>query len=114
MNKVEDTEEYKNDFRKVAIYLSVYLLEKKDFFFQMSILRLKDYVVKTRWREPSVNMHVFKEKKKEKERKKYRKLNYPYLHSSRIFFRVRLSLDYSQLPQMDSSNFPFPMHGVGC
>ena len=39
--------------------------------------------------------------KKEKERKKYSKLNYPYLHRSGVSFRVRLSLSltpHSQLP----------------
>lgn len=68
MNKLEDTEEYKNDFRKEAIYLSVYLLEKKIFFFKCQFytfkrLRCKDSLKRT------FGEHVFKEKKgKEKER----------------------------------------------
>ena len=57
---------WENDLRKKAIYLSVYLLEKKDFFFKSQFLRLKDYVVKTRWREPSVNMYSKKKKRKRK------------------------------------------------
>ena len=56
----------KNDFRKKAIYLSVYLLEKKIFFSNVNSIRLKDYVVKTRWREPSVNMYSKKKKGKRK------------------------------------------------
>ena len=65
--------------KKQFIYLFPDLLEKKDFFFQISIstfkrLRCKDSLKRT------FGEHVLKEKKKEKERKKYRKLNYPYLH----------------------------------
>ena len=57
MNKLEE-----NDLRKKAIYLSVYLLEKKDFFFSNSIstfkrLRCKDSLKRT------FGEHVFKEKK---------------------------------------------------
>ena len=63
--------------------------------FKLKRLRCKDSLKST------FCAHVFKGRKKEKERKKYRKLNYPCLHRSGVSFRVRLSLSltpHSQLP----------------
>ena len=51
--KLEHTEGWKDDSRKV---------------FQISISNSKDYVVKTRWRAPSVHMYLKEKKKKKKER----------------------------------------------
>ena len=63
--------------------------------FKLKRLRCKDSLKST------LCAHVFKGRKKEKERKKYRKLNYPCLHRSGVSFRVRLWLSltpHSQLP----------------
>lgn len=62
MNKLEDIEELKNDFRKEAIYLSVYLLERKDFFFQILISTFKRLRCKHSLKK-AFSEHVFKEKK---------------------------------------------------
>ena len=70
--------------------------------FKLKRLRCKDSL------KNAFCAHVFKGKKKEKERKKYRKLNYPYFHTSVVSFRVRLSLSLSPTPH---SQLPWPVPG---